>query len=129
MRGQSCPYGTSRIQVSMLAPTMYPLTSKLIRMNFPYSEKNNTFKHWPCHVLEILTREPTKLLLLMTQYSPLYTSIKNSEHSSPHFGSIRASSGSFLIGSGTFAVNHRSMNATLLKAGKMEGGREGGSRY
>ena len=24
-----------RIQVSMLAPTMYPVTSKLIRMNFP----------------------------------------------------------------------------------------------
>ncbi len=30
----------NRIQVSILAPTMYPVTSKLIRMNFPCTDKH-----------------------------------------------------------------------------------------
>lgn len=30
------PWGYVRIQVSMLAPTMYPATSKLMRMNLPW---------------------------------------------------------------------------------------------
>lgn len=35
-----------RIQVSMFAPTMYPLTSKFILMNLPWKKKNQISHRW-----------------------------------------------------------------------------------
>lgn len=37
--------GCKRIQVSMLAPTMYPATSKLMRMNLPWGIRNTFYEY------------------------------------------------------------------------------------
>lgn len=39
----------NRIQVSILAPTMYPVTSKLIRMNFPWRERRGEEREEDLH--------------------------------------------------------------------------------
>lgn len=68
----------NRIQVSILAPTMYPVTSKLIRMNFPCRGKIQKSIHSSvvCGLSPGCRREPGDSQLLCTlRMQPFFISI------------------------------------------------------